>query len=412
MDKYSKDCFCSPCEKPCGDCGPAAYDCGFSIMADPTDASFWNVNYCGKISKVKLPAIKETDTKHSLNYSNATWNYDAENHQETWTGAQLGSIITLGDLRDVKTDYTTDAMCYELIFHKYGECGEGCRSIEDTWATFGIDSKNALGTQIRYVRGANRYGCPYFLDTPTNESQFWYLGWLPNGEVQYSQPATAPTLPTNSNGDPYVMSQNPVTKAPVIGTLPWNCVLENIFGNLGVSVNGVWRKIEGTPGYTAAFNQITGEFHIDWNDWNNPNTIPANRAGYGTITGKLNWAVSFDVKTGSLKYVISNVYYDTMTWTPDEGVTASTNPTLYLWSVAIPGGAETDLIPGGVTFAKSPVTKILDKTVECNQTVIVGPGQTVGPLDFIHMKVDWVFDDESYMGAEFKSNLSGWKVCD
>lgn len=411
MDNCAKKNYCAPCETSCGGCGPAAYDCDFSIMANPTDPSFWNVTWCGKLHKVKLPTISETDTKHSLNYSNATWNYDAENHQETWTGGQIGSIIQLGDLRDVKTDYETDAMCYELIYHKYGECGEGCRSIEDAWSTFSIDSQNALGGQIRYIRGANRYGCPYFLDTPSNESQFWYLGWRPNGEVQYSQPTSVSQLPTNSNGDPYVLSQNPTTKAPVVGVLPWNCVLENIFANLGVNVNGIWREIQGTPGYTAEFNQITGEFHIDWNDWNNIATIPANRAGYGTITGKLNWAVSFDVKTGTLKYVVNNIYFDTVTWTPDEGVTASTNPTLYLYAVPIPSGAEQNLIPGGLTFGKTKVTRVMNTTIPCNQTILVGPGQTVGPFDFVHMHLDWTYDDEGYMGVEFKSALSGWKTC-
>ena len=143
--------------KPCGGCGPAAYDSNAST------------------SSCNCP--EETDTTLSTNYSNATLNYKAERHTDVITGAQLGSLIEVGDLRDTKVDYDTSAMCYELIYHKYGECGEGCKSLENAWSTFSIGNDGALGSQIRYVRGANRYGCPYFLDVPSNTSQYWFQGW-------------------------------------------------------------------------------------------------------------------------------------------------------------------------------------------------------------------------------------------
>lgn len=403
---------CHSCEDPCNRCDKcteAAYDCNFSISAVPFDPTTWNVTWCGKLHKVKLPPFPETDTTLSINYSNATLNYKAERHLDTLTGQQLGSIINVGDLRDTAVDYTTDAMCYELIYHKYGDCGEGCKSPEDRWSTFSIDNDGALGSQIRYVRGANRYGCPYFLNVPSDPSQYWFQGWrgdtLENG---YYQPTPVSQLPTAPNGDYYVLSQYPSNKQPVVGTLPWQCMMENIFGNLGVNVNGVWTEVQGTPGFWAWFDQITGDWTINWTDWND--LAATQRAGYGQISGKLNWDISFDTATGSMKYVIHNIYFNRMVWTVDQGVTQSTAPTMSLWGISIPSGEETQVM-WPVTFGKASVSQLIGVAIPCEQTVIVGPGQTTGVFNFVKIYVDWVGDDEGYMGVQFKSNLSGWKQC-
>lgn len=409
MDNFTNKRYCEPCETGCGECGPAPYDCGFDIAVNPYDPSFWNVTLCGKLYKIKLPPSNETDTRHSLNYSNATFNYSAEKHEETWTGAQLGSIITVGDLRDTKVDYDTDALCYELIYHKYGDCGEGCQSVEDAWSTFSIDSQGALGSQIRYVRGANRYGCPYFLDVPNNPSQYWFQGWRGDqNENGYYQAQPVATLPTDTNGDPYVMSQNPTTKQPVIGTLPWNCLINNIFANLGVSLEDTWSVIHETPGFAAKFDQVSGNFTINWTDWNNE--VTGHVAGYGQLTGKLNWAVGFDLTTGSMKYVINNVYFNKVTWTVVEGVQSTVPLILNIWGVPIPTGVEVPIITN-MELKNTNVNQTLNTTVAYNQTVLVAPGEEVGPFDFVHIFVDWIGDDNGYMGIKFKSNLSGWNAC-
>lgn len=411
MDKFTNNCYCEPCGQGCGKCDPAAYDCGFDIAVNPYDPSFWNVTLCGKLYKVKLPPSYETDTSHSLNYSNATFNYKAEKHEETWTGAQLGSIITVGDLRDTKVDYDTDALCYELIYHKYGDCGEGCQSIEDAWSTFSIDNQNALGSQIRYVRGANRYGCPYFLDVPSNPSQFWFQGWRgTQDENGYYQAQPVATLPTNSNNDPYVMSQNPVTKQPVIGVLPWNCVLNNIFANLGVNIEETWEIIDNlaTPGFGCEFDQVAGNFKINWTDWIDVDTHRV--AGYGQITGKINWTVDFDVTTGNLKYTMQNVYFDRVKWDKDQGVPGPAQLYLSVWGIAQPSQQETQLI-NNLHLNQTSINQPINVTIPYNLTVPVAPGQKVGPFNFIRVYVDWVGDDHGRMGINFNSNLSGWKAC-
>lgn len=400
------------CDNPCNSpCGPASYRCDFDITASPFDPSTWNVTWCGKLHKIKIPAIAETDTTLSTNYSNATLNYKAERHEDIITGEQLGSLIAVGDLRDTEVDYTTEALCYELIYHKYGDCGDGCMSVEDRWSTFSIDNDGALGPQIRYVRGANRYGCPYFLDVPPNPAQFWFQGWrTENNENGYYQAVRVEELPKDSNGNYVVLSQYYQNKQPVVGIIPWQCMLENIFGNLGMQVTGDWRPSQGTAGFgdDLKFDQINGYFSINWNDWND--LAETQLAGKGVISGKLNWEMSFNPDNGVLKYVINSVYYDKMTWTPVQGVTQPSAPTMYAWAIDINTNAETEIIPGQ-TFGRAAVTYTINKTFPANKTIMVGPGQEVESLDFIHIRVDWANDDEGILGALFSSKLSGWKDC-
>lgn len=168
---------CNECNNPCKKgCKPAKYARGF----------YDKDNTCG-----------ETDTKLSTDYSSATLNYAAEKHTDQITGSQLGGLINLPDLRDVNIDYDFNAMCGEFIYHKYGECGDGCKSLEDAWNIFTIDSDGAKQNQIQYMRGANAYGCPVFLDVPSNQNQYWFAGWRPNGQFGYYQATPQP----NINGD-------------------------------------------------------------------------------------------------------------------------------------------------------------------------------------------------------------------
>ena len=52
-------CGKDPCS--CGGCKPAKYGCDFNIMANPYDASIWNVTINGATKRVKIPKINETD---------------------------------------------------------------------------------------------------------------------------------------------------------------------------------------------------------------------------------------------------------------------------------------------------------------------------------------------------------------
>ena len=208
-----------------GQC-PATYNGMFQINPAPYDSLTWLVTWNGFTSKVRIPANSETDTKLSTDQSNATLNYKAEAHKDTITGAQLGELVKLDDLRNVDFDTSLTGTCYELVYRKYGSCGEGCTSIQNKWYNFNINSDSAKKSYLQYVRGTNAYGCPEYLDVPTTTSQYWFAGWKTDGENKqfgYFQP-TSGTIPEDTDGNPLVLSINQTTKAPIVGPIkidPW-----------------------------------------------------------------------------------------------------------------------------------------------------------------------------------------------
>lgn len=128
-------CGNDPCS--CGACKPARYGCDFNIMANPYDPSIWNVTINGATKRVKIPKINETDTKLSTNYTSSSLIYNAEKHTDIITGAQLGALINLADLRD--TDASDADSCDLLVFNPHcTECGDGCKPKNAMWTNYHI----------------------------------------------------------------------------------------------------------------------------------------------------------------------------------------------------------------------------------------------------------------------------------
>lgn len=135
---YCNKCnSCGPDPCGCGGCKPAKYGCDFNIMANPYDASVWNVTINGATKRVKIPKINETDTKLSTNYTSSALIYDAEKHQDIITGAQLGSLIKMEDLRD--TESSNADSCDLLVYNPFcTECGDGCKPKNARWTNYHI----------------------------------------------------------------------------------------------------------------------------------------------------------------------------------------------------------------------------------------------------------------------------------
>ena len=135
---YCNKCnSCGPDPCGCGGCKPAKYGCDFNIMANPYDASIWNVTINGATKRVKIPKINETDTKLSTNYTSSALIYDAEKHQDIITGAQLGSLIKMEDLRDTETSNADS--CDLMVFNPFcTECGDGCKPKNARWTNYHI----------------------------------------------------------------------------------------------------------------------------------------------------------------------------------------------------------------------------------------------------------------------------------
>lgn len=130
---------CSSCGgDPCGcGCKPAKYGCDLNIMANPFDPSIWNVTINGATTKVKIPKINETDTKLSTNYTSASLIYNAEKHTDIITGAQLGALIKMEDLRDTETGNADS--CDLLVYNPYcSDCGDGCAPKNARWTNYHI----------------------------------------------------------------------------------------------------------------------------------------------------------------------------------------------------------------------------------------------------------------------------------
>ena len=134
--------YCNKCGScggdPCGcGCKPAKYGCDFNIMANPYDPSIWNVTINGATTRVKIPKINETDTKLSTNYSSASLIYNAEKHTDIITGAQLGALIKMEDLRDTETSNADS--CDLMVYNPYcSDCGDGCAPKNARWTNYHI----------------------------------------------------------------------------------------------------------------------------------------------------------------------------------------------------------------------------------------------------------------------------------
>lgn len=91
----------------------------------------------GATTKVKIPKINETDTKLSTNYTSSALIYDAERHTDTITGAQLGQLIRVEDLRDTETANADS--CDLMVFNPgCDECGDGCKPKNARWRNYHI----------------------------------------------------------------------------------------------------------------------------------------------------------------------------------------------------------------------------------------------------------------------------------
>lgn len=403
---------CNPCNKSCG---PACYDSCFSIDAAPFDPSLWYVTINGKLNKVKIPPLAETDTTLSTNYSTASLIYNAEKHVDEIAGSSLGDLINVEDLRNTNIpDYNFGAMCAEFIYHKYGECGAGCKSLEDAWTTFSLTDEGAKQNSLKYVRGANAYGCPIYLDVPPTLNEYWYAGWrMENGnppEFGYYQSTTLPKLPENGDGDYLIACETP-NRQPAIAPFPFKRMLSNIVGSLGIDISSRFSKIQETPGFVATFNNLTGDFDIEWNDW-----WPTwnDHVGTGHIIGKIAWTYEFDIATGNMKYGISEIYFQEVNYTTIQGAPGypgtEGTPNLTLAGIKYPGGTKVPLLTKANYDPNSNWTKSIGLTVECQQEISVPPNGTVGPFDFLYIYNDWYpNDDEGNLGIIFHNKIGAWE---
>lgn len=175
---------CNKCKEPCGCAEPI-----FSVEAMPDDPDTLRFNVNGKSVWYDFePVTKagETCTTVNIDAVNRTFNYHGECSDQTISAKELGSILHLGDLGDVKEETITDNGI--LNYRKTGDCGEGCEGDADGWV-----SSNPIeigGESLTYILGSDADGKMMSLMPPTDTTTFSYLAWAAQDKIKWVKPKT------------------------------------------------------------------------------------------------------------------------------------------------------------------------------------------------------------------------------
>lgn len=179
---------CNKCKEPCGCAEPI-----FSVEAMPDDPDTLRFNVNGKSVWYDFePVVKsgETCTTVNIDAVNRTFNYHGECSDQTISAKELGSILHLGDLGDVKEETITDNGI--LNYRKTGDCGEGCEGDADGWV-----SSNPIeigGESLTYILGSDADGKMMSLMPPTDTTTFSYLAWAAQDKIKWVSPTKVAAL--------------------------------------------------------------------------------------------------------------------------------------------------------------------------------------------------------------------------
>lgn len=193
-------CYTNPCNKcnSCSKCGSSCCehknDCCCNLHLDwvPHTNCTISVQHDNCSDTLDLcPGIKKCQTVTHMNFNDQTGCIEYQNEKYVYTDGTEGTLekicvsdflpfINLVDLNDVCFDEDLPGTCYELIFRKNLDCGNGCKSNADCWENFNINSPGAKVDSMDYIRGATEDGCPVYLDKPENCS---YLVFSPSCEA-------------------------------------------------------------------------------------------------------------------------------------------------------------------------------------------------------------------------------------
>lgn len=217
-------CYCNPCNT-CNTCNSCRRhncdkknDCGCNLHLDwvPHTSCTISIQDGECVDSLDLcPGIKECQTVTHMDFNNQTGCIEYANEKFIYTDGAEGTLetvcvseflpfINLNELNDVDYDDSLAGNCYELIYHKDISCGDNCKSKNDRWVNWNVNTPGAKDTGIEYIRGANSDGCPVYLDKPENCSLLVFSPscTAPTGEWQgYSIPDAGDcVMEPNSNG--------------------------------------------------------------------------------------------------------------------------------------------------------------------------------------------------------------------
>ena len=220
---------------PCGGCGSSVQaECGdrcLDINYDPANncVVYFTKDGCSApFDGTKMVQCAETDTRLELDRDGCDIRFYSERYYTAGTSPQainihdLGGCIALGDLANVAETANHPDHCSFLVYKKSADCGDGCEGKDDAWQPWSPLKNKADG--LHYVMGLNDDGCPITLNDPTgsfgnnSNDKYWWAMWRPDGQFGYIQPEKRDSLPTDDNGNPLVISQDPNGK-PIVAPL-------------------------------------------------------------------------------------------------------------------------------------------------------------------------------------------------
>lgn len=178
---------CNTCGKrncytnPCNTC-QHNNDCDCNLHLDWVPHSKGTLSLVdGKCSDTLdlCPGVKACETVTHLDFNNQTGCIVFENEKYLSTDGAEGTLetvcvseffpfIRVENLADVDYDDELKGNCYEFIYKKDVDCGDGCKSKGDRWVNFNPNYPGALVSSMDYIRGATIDGCPTYLDKPEN----------------------------------------------------------------------------------------------------------------------------------------------------------------------------------------------------------------------------------------------------
>ena len=124
---------CDSCNKGC--CDPARFSSDFSLKPDANDPHYWWVCLNGLAKKIRVPNIAETGTYLDLDCITKTLTYYGETEKQVFTGDQLGCLLELDDISNVRANDPEG--CSMLVFNP-GCGGCPCDPEEETWQAYKI----------------------------------------------------------------------------------------------------------------------------------------------------------------------------------------------------------------------------------------------------------------------------------
>ena len=188
-----QNCYTNPCGQ-CNSCCQHKDDCCCKTRLEWVPHTSCTINWTdGKCSSQLdlCPGIKNCQTVTHMDFNHQTGCIEYQNEKYVYTDGAEGVLekvcvsdflpfINLVDLNDVCYDEDLPGTCYELIYRKNLDCGNGCKSNADCWENFNINSPGAKVDSMDYIRGATEDGCPVYLDKPDNCS---FLVFSPSCEA-------------------------------------------------------------------------------------------------------------------------------------------------------------------------------------------------------------------------------------